>query len=349
MKNILKISAITFMALLCTSCNKDNGTATKACFVTIPDMKPLADTYSCTPEKWENTLFVPFDGENVLDKGDFVTIEISGDFKDAFEYLTAPADDHGLDGDACCYGFNTTGLQGQKATARIIYDDGNLKFEKKIELAADYVEAVNLGLKVKWASFNIGAGKPEDYGFYFQWGDPVGYGSDVSDGKYFGWSDPKRNICYKWSSEPSMYSLTKYCIDAKYGVVDNKTLLDQDDDAAHANWGGTWRMPTSADWQELVDNCTSHWDTVNGVDGYVFQSNVQGFTDKSIFLPACGRRENNQFIASYQDDTLEGIYWASDLDDSSPIRANIVTFNKYYFTLNDSNRIYGFSVRAVRE
>lgn len=351
MKNVLKIVAVACLTLLCASCKKENGPAVneKACFVTIPDMEPLADTYSCSWDKWKNKLFVPFDGDKVLDKGDFVTIEITGESKEIFDYMTAPADDHGLDGDAVCYGFYpvTFYKQGQTAAAKIIYDDGTLKFEKEIRLIADYWKGVDLGLSVKWAPVNVGAEKMGDFGSYFQWGDPVGYGSDVSDGKYFGWSDLDRNICYKWSSAPSMYSLTKYCTDAKYGEVDNKTLLDPKDDAASVNWGEIWRMPTSAEWQELFDNCNSYWDTVNGVDGYVFQSKVPGFTDASIFLPACGLRDGDKYEPSNHDYSRQGFYWASDLSTSN--RANIVVFDMAGFKLHDSNRIYGYSVRAVKE
>jgi hypothetical protein len=131
-------------------------------------------------------------------------------------------------------------------------------------------EYVDLGLSVKWATCNVGATKPEEYGDYFAWGETTP--KDAYD-----WST------YKWcNGGPS--TQTKYCTNSSYGTVDNKTTLDLSDDAACANWGGSWRMPTRAEQDELRNNCTWTWTTQNGVNGY----KVTGTNGNSIFLPAAG-------------------------------------------------------------
>ena len=143
-------------------------------------------------------------------------------------------------------------------------------------------EYVDLGLSVKWATFNVGATSPEDYGDYFAWGD----------------TEPKENYnwaTYKWC-EGTDKTMTKYCSDSNYGnngFTDNKMELDLSDDAAHANWGGNWRMPTDAELTELREQCTWTWTTQDGVNGYKVTSKTSGYTDKSIFLPAAGYRFEN--------------------------------------------------------
>ena len=103
---------------------------------------------------------------------------------------------------------------------------------------------VDLGLSVKWATCNVGATTPEGYGNYYAWGE----------------TKPKST--YDWSTykycNGDRYSMTKYCTNSEYGIVDNKTTLELSDDAAHVNWGGSWRMPTKAEQDEL-NNCTWTW------------------------------------------------------------------------------------------
>ena len=103
---------------------------------------------------------------------------------------------------------------------------------------------VDLGLPsgLKWAVCNVGADSPEGYGFYFAWGE-------TETKSRYSWNT------YKWCNG-SYYTQTKYCTNSSYGTVDNKTTLDLSDDAARANWGGSWRMPTKAEQDELRNNCT---------------------------------------------------------------------------------------------
>jgi hypothetical protein len=130
----------------------------------------------------------------------------------------------------------------------------------------DAYEAVDLGLSVKWASFNVGATKPEESGDYFAWGETEPK-SDYSSGtyKYYDFS------AEQWMDIGNNISGTQY-------------------DVAHVTWGGNWRMPTKDELTELHDSCTWTWTTVNTINGYQVTSKKAGYTDKSIFLPAAGYR-----------------------------------------------------------
>ena len=133
-------------------------------------------------------------------------------------------------------------------------------------------EAVDLGLPsgIKWATCNVGATKPEEYGGYYAWGE-------TEEKDDYSWST------YKWCNGSST-TMTKYCTNSFYGTIDNKTVLDPEDDVAHVKWGGSWRMPTKAETGELCNNCT--WTEIiqNGVNGY----KVTGPNGNSIFIPAAG-------------------------------------------------------------
>lgn len=169
------------------------------------------------------------------------------------------------------------------------------------------VQAVDLGLSVKWANMNVGAESPEDYGNYYAWGETVTkatYGSST----YFG---PNHG---------------------NYNFDGGKTILDPEDDAAHVNWGGSWRMPTKAEWQELIDNCTWTWTTQNGINGYKVTSNKAGYTDKFIFLPAAGYRDESVL----NDVGSRGGYWSSSLGE------NIIKAFVYYLLFySDSHKLSG--------
>ena len=106
-------------------------------------------------------------------------------------------------------------------------------------------ECIDLGLSVKWATCNVGAIKPEEYGDYYAWGETET--KDVYD-----WSS------YKWCNGSSD-TLTKYNPFKVQGIVDSITTLDPNDDVAHVKWGGSWRMPTASEFRELMDNCKWTW------------------------------------------------------------------------------------------
>lgn len=162
-------------------------------------------------------------------------------------------------------------------------------------------EYVDLGLPngLKWATMNLGATTPEDFGNYYAWGEVIGYSKD--ENHLFNWEN------YKWCNGSST-SLTKYCVLSSFGTIDNKTELDPEDDAAIVNWGGSWRMPTQEEFKELLRNCTCTWATKNGVEGISVASQVTG---SSIFLPAVRYRRDN--IYNGDGRFFEGCYWCSSI------------------------------------
>lgn len=191
--------------------------------------------------------------------------------------------------------------------------------------AEDLHEYVDLGLSVNWATCNVGATSPEDYGDYFAWGE----------------TEPKTT--YDWSTYKLCYGsygmLTKYCMWSIYGTVDNKTTLEPMDDAAHVNWGGAWRMPTKAEQDELREKCTWEWTMLNGVEGY----KVKGPSGNSIFLPAAGYRHEEDL----DFDGIYGQFWSSSLDTTYSTDACGFYFFSEGFDGNSDSRCYGLSVRPV--
>ena len=200
--------------------------------------------------------------------------------------------------------------------------------EKNTHILAKFkvpLEAVDLGLSVKWASFNVGATKPEEYGGYYAWGE-------TEEKDDYSWST------YKWCNG-SEDTMTKYCTDSSYGTVDNKTTLDPEDDVAHVKWGGDWRMPTRAEQDELRNECTWEWTTQNGVTGYC----VTGPNGNSIFLPAAGlRRGAYIYHTGYRDD-----YWSGSLYSDYSSHAYGLNFYDSGYDWNDCIRYLGQSVRPV--
>lgn len=189
-----------------------------------------------------------------------------------------------------------------------------------------------------WATCNVGAEQPEDYGLYFAWGETTGYTSDTSDGRSFDWST------YKWC-RGSETSMTKYCTDSRYGTVDNKRVLELEDDAAHVHWGGAWRLPTDNEIHELLDNTTHQWTTQNGVYGCKLTSH---FNASSIFLPAAGYRRDSSCFS----EATVCHYWSSTLlvDDQSKAcgLTMLRQFGVEYVGTSDDWRFLGCSVRPVR-
>ncbi len=190
---------------------------------------------------------------------------------------------------------------------------------------------VNLGLPsgTMWATYNVGATKPTEYGDYFAWGE----------------TKPKDSYSistYKWCKGSST-SMTKYCTSSKFGTKDYKTVLDAEDDAATANWSSAWRMPTIDEIKELRDGCS--WEWVNdfsgsGVNGFLGTSKQNGAT---IFLPAAGLRSSTDL-----DDAGDyGYYWSSSLVESSSDYACCLRFYDYDIYRSSNGRYCGQSVRAV--
>ena len=201
-----------------------------------------------------------------------------------------------------------------------------------IEPAEEEHEYVDLGLPsgTLWATTNVGAENPEDYGDYFAWGE-------TTPKENYSWSN------YQWCNG-TYNTLTKYCTKSNYGYngfVDNKTELDSEDDAATANWGPEWCMPSYAQIQELLDNCTTQLTTRNGVNGYLVTSNLNG---ASFFVPAAGKWLSGglDVAGSY------GYFWSRTLYTDYPYGAYNMGFQASYVTWFNGDRYNGRSVRAVR-
>ena len=188
-------------------------------------------------------------------------------------------------------------------------------------------EAVDLGLSVKWASCNIGATSPEDYGGYYAWGE-------TEEKSNYSWST------YKWCNG-SYDTMTKYCTDSYYGTVDNNTTLDLSDDVAHVKWGGSWRMPTLDEINELINDCSWSWTTQNGVNG----CKVTGPNGNSIFLPAAGYRDDDYVYGRGS----HGRCWSSSLYSSYSDYAYYLYFDSSIHDWDYRNRYYGHTVRPVTE
>lgn len=186
-------------------------------------------------------------------------------------------------------------------------------------------EYVDLGLSVKWATCNVGADKPEDFGGYYCWGETETKSSYT-------------NASYKWRQD--FLSVSKYVTNSWYGPVDNKDTLEPEDDAAHVQWGGTWRTPTKAEQDELRTNCTWTLTTINGVKGCLVTSKKAGYTDRSIFLPAAGGRWET-------DHTDCCIYMSSSLSSESSFHNVMLYFDEDGMTSEIISRNQGQSVRPV--
>jgi hypothetical protein len=188
---------------------------------------------------------------------------------------------------------------------------------------------VDLGLPsgIKWAVCNVGAEYPWGYGGYYAWGE-------IEEKEDYCWET------YEWCNGSSS-TMTKYCTDSNYGTVDNKTVLDPEDDVAHVKWGGSWRMPTLDELKELKNNCTWQWATQNGVNGY----KVTGANGNSIFLPAAGYCYGTDLYGSGSG----GCYWSSSLDGSGSDYAYSLYFYGGNCDWDYGYRCRGRSVRPVSE
>ncbi len=209
--------------------------------------------------------------------------------------------------------------------ATITPPDGNVTENK------DTHEYVDLGLPsgTLWATCNVGASSPEEYGDYFAWGE----------------TQPKTS--YSWSTykycKGTDDTMTKYCNNSSYGTVDNKTELEAMDDAATVNWGSNWQMPSFEQLEELINSSytTTTWTTLNGKNGRKITSKSNG---NSIFLPAAGVRDDT----SLRSEGSFGPYWSRSLDTSYSDYAYCLSFSPSDIYTGSSYRGCGRSVRPVR-
>ena len=199
-------------------------------------------------------------------------------------------------------------------------------------------EYVDLGLSVKWATCNVGAESPEDYGDYFAWGETEPYYSSLSplvwkEGHEEGYWGGNSYFDYDSSLKPPSYR--------KYRDDGNNTVLAPEDDAAHVNWGGEWRMPTREEFQELLDkkNCTWTWTSICGIQGYKVESRKKGFKGNYIFLPGADSFSKTRWGSSHM-----GLYWSSTLYKSL---AWCLDFASNDIVIYTHGRVYGLTIRPV--
>ncbi len=215
-----------------------------------------------------------------------------------------------------------------------VYHYGLIRSFKTLEYdKIDGHAYVDLGLPsgLKWAACNVGATKPGECGNYYAWGETIPKTT-------YDWST------YKWCNGSST-TLTKYCTNSDYGTVDNKTVLNPEDDAATINMGGSWRMPTKEECQELLNECTWVWtDDYNGtvVAGQIVTSKTNG---NHIFLPAAGVFNDNDFYYV----GLVGDYNSSSVVINPSTENYGLAFDIYPFVGGGCDRCYGHSVRGVIE
>lgn len=228
-----------------------------------------------------------------------------------------------------------------------------------VKESAETHEYVDLGLPsgTLWATCNIGADRPEDYGDYFAWGETSGYNSGkktFSSDTYSYYNETKPDTIIEkdnhgFETRTIVYhqGYTKYVnySDASSfgydGFYDNKTTLEPSDDAATANWGSKWKIPTATQWLELINKCNWTWCFLNNVNGY----KVTGTNGNYIFLPTTGSRSNS----SLNNAGASGVYWSSSLREDYSDQARYLFFYSSGRNMNDYYRFSGYSVRPVTE
>ena len=182
--------------------------------------------------------------------------------------------------------------------------------------------AVDLGLSVKWCMMNVGASKPEEYGGYYAW-------AETAEKSSYSWDN------YKYGKQND---LTKYCLSASYGSVDGKSVIEPMDDAARVRMGKQWRIPTKSEMEELITNCTWHYEKLNGVNGF----RVTGPNGNSIFMPCAGQKYDNNLANAGGT----GFYWTSGLSGSTSAPA-MYCYNGADPAFMDYTRKQGMSIRPV--
>lgn len=192
----------------------------------------------------------------------------------------------------------------------------------------DYVD-LGLPSGTLWATCNIGANKPDANGFYFAWGE-------TSAKQSFDWANYK--LC---NGSDTRTKVIKYCVNDRKGEVDNKRSLEAADDAATANWGGKWIIPSHEAWEELMNGCDWEWVRDyegTGIDVKMGRSKSNGNT---IVLPFAGYYNGENLMKN------EGMYWTSTLYETDSHQALTVRVYTHNMNSTNVNRKLGMSIRAV--
>lgn len=302
-------------------------------FKTTPSVKPTLSTSSVTNIQYTSATC----GGNITNDGGFQVTSRGICYSTSMNPTTANKTVSSGTGRGT-FTCNMTGLTaGTTYYVRAYATNSNgTSYGNQVSFKTPIIEnAVDLGLPsgLLWAIYNVGASTPEEYGDYFAWGE-------TTTKSQYDWTT------YKTLSNGSNSSLKKYCTRSGFGVVDNKTTLEPEDDAAHVNWGGLWRMPTYAEQLELIEYCdvtmTTNYNRT-GIAGAIFTSKKNG---NFIFLPATG-----DYYNGYAHSVgTQGYYASSSLNEEMPyyaccLRINVISGNVSGSTCHQ--RCNGFSVRPV--
>ncbi len=275
--------------------------------------------------------------EEKIEKGwDYIKIDVEYDYPVDLEavtlYLSEKEDMSGAEAYECNvegkkFSVSIDNVNFEKIYYCYEYDNGYEKEKSEVGRNYNYYyghECVDLGLPsgLKWATCNVGANAPEGYGDYFAWGETTTKSEYTEENS-------------------ATYGLSISELQSQ-GYIDGAGNLNPQYDAATANWGGDWRMPTKEEMQELIDKCTWIWTAQNGVQGYKVTSKTNG---NSIFLPAAGYRYGSSLgnAASY------GSYWSSSPDESYSYNAYYLGFYSSNHDMYSGHRNLGQSVRPVLE
>ena len=233
-------------------------------------------------------------------------------------------------------------LQGSLKDLLRIIDNARASQNIKTQSKNKGYEYVDMGLSVMWATCNVGAKSPEDFGEYYSWGE-IQNKKDNSEYTYkFYYSDFDYENIYYHKYYPVRQFIGYNDLGRNERVVDTRTELEPMDDVAFMRMGEPWRMPTRYEFMELKNFCTWEWTSINNVHGYKITSNVKGFEDRSIFLPATG--------VSYHGTNTNANYWSSTLYEYEPIKAYSLYFQERVIWENEPYLRYSaLSVRPVRK
>ena len=202
----------------------------------------------------------------------------------------------------------------------IFENEDTINLQENINARNIRPQAIDLGLKsgTKWASFNVGATKPEEYGEHFAWGE----------------TEKKKDGYYDWNTYIHCDGSEETCHDLGSDISGTQY------DVAHVRYGSNWQMPTQEQFEELLASCNLEWTTLNGIRGYKFKSKYNG---NSIFLPAAGDRKKDEFC----DVGSHGAYWYSSRVSSKLYQAFELYFSSGNADTYSYNRNFGMSIRAV--
>ena len=245
---------------------------------------------------------------------------------------------------------------GSNSTDRVVTTNGNYRLLWDAHADLGVVDYSNMVVRVSfyahdkvqlweggpyWATTNIGAEKPEDYGYYFWWGDTVGYKRE--DNKWVASDGSNSNFSFDSNNTPT-YGKSISTLQSEGWIVtrDGTYVLAPEHDAAKVQWGGDWRMPTRQEFDDLNNKCDWIWTTMNGVYGYIVRGRGS-YASNSIFLPCAGYGYRTSLYSA----SLYGYYWSS-VPHSGDYHAWYLDFNSVSHSSSNRYRHLGQSVRPLQ-